>query len=545
MKLKWKNRLMTVFLIVFSISFLIPVSNLNGQEEDSISIDFVDADIADVIRVLATARNLNYIIGEQVIGTVTIKLDDVSFNSALDAVITSNGFGYKIVENVLTVNTISKLKEQADIKQMIVSKQELLTFVFELKYINADDVIPILKNELSSRGKIFSLKKTIRGGYKGGELSASAPGLKSSEREKSEKEEVTRILVVSDIPEKIERIQMLISRLDFLPPQVLIDTKIVEMTMDDTFDFGIKWDFLGGGEKGDGGLIIGSSKASKVISDDLTNTKERTLSGNDTRKVSPNTNADLISLSSKDKRDNPLSYDSEELFKDSTGVKLMTDPVTGYSIVDYTTSGKMFDSEQEIIDITSIGRTLSLSNVETATLSVSDFNVVLNALKANDNTEIISNPTILTLHNHEASILVGERVPILKSTTVDTTTTETLDRYEPVGVYLQVVPQVMADGYVKLVIRPSVTSIGPEVKGSTGYTVNRLLTREASTQAIVKSSETVVIGGLIKERTVKKISKLPILGDIPILGWAFKNKRDAVEKVNLMIFVTPTIIERQ
>ena len=162
MKLKWKNRLMTVFLIVFSISFLIPVSNLNGQEEDSISIDFVDADIADVIRVLATARNLNYIIGEQVIGTVTIKLDDVSFNSALDAVITSNGFGYKIVENVLTVNTISKLKEQADIKQMIVSKQELLTFVFELKYINADDVIPILKNELLSRGKIFSLKKTIK-----------------------------------------------------------------------------------------------------------------------------------------------------------------------------------------------------------------------------------------------------------------------------------------------------------------------------------------------------------------------------------------------
>ncbi|MCK5590400.1 MAG: hypothetical protein KAI72_00450, partial [Candidatus Pacebacteria bacterium] len=130
MKLKWKNRLMTVFLIVFSISFLIPVSNLNGQEEDSISIDFVDADIADVIRVLATARNLNYIIGEQVIGTVTIKLDDVSFNSALDAVITSNGFGYKIVENVLTVNTISKLKEQADIKQIIVSNQELLTFVF-------------------------------------------------------------------------------------------------------------------------------------------------------------------------------------------------------------------------------------------------------------------------------------------------------------------------------------------------------------------------------------------------------------------------------
>jgi type IV pilus assembly protein PilQ len=212
--------------------------------ENDISIDFVDADIADVIRVLAASQNMNYIIGNDVTGKVTIKLDNVSFNAALQTVITANGYGYRITENVLHVNTVAKLKEEEEIQKIVAAQQELVTFVFELKYISAVDVIPVLENELSDRGKIFPLKRTIQGGYRGGELTTSTSGVSGSTRNPSAKEEATRTLIVMDIPSRIEKIQDLIIRLDKLPQQVLIDTKIVEMTMDSAFDFGIRWDFL-------------------------------------------------------------------------------------------------------------------------------------------------------------------------------------------------------------------------------------------------------------------------------------------------------------
>ena len=177
--------------------------------------------------------------------------------------------------------------------------------------------------------------------------------------------------------------------------------------------------------------------------------------------------------------------------------------------------------------------------------SICNMSLVLNALDVNGDTEIISNPTILTLNNHEASILVGERYPIIISETASEGgySTESLDRYEPIGVHLQVIPQVMDNGYINMIIRPAITSLGPFVSIDSPY--RRINTREANTQAIIRSGETVVIGGLITNGLTKTVSKLPLLGNIPILGWAFKNKRDTVEKKNLMVFVTPTVIERE
>ncbi|MBN1521765.1 MAG: hypothetical protein JW928_04460 [Candidatus Aureabacteria bacterium] len=547
-----KSKKILIFIVVFNFLFLLgPHHAVSQSGINDISIDFVDADIADVVRVLATSQNLNYIIGDNVVGKVTIKLDNVSFETALNSVVAANGYAYKIVENVLNVNTMEKLREEERIKEMIDARQALVTFVFELKYINAEDVIPVLENELSERGKIFALKRTVLGGYKGGELTSSTSGVAGSQRLPTKKEEATRTLVVIDVPTRIEKIQDLIIRLDKLPRQVLIDTKIVEMQMDDTFDFGIKWNFLGGGADGTGGLTVGSSKVSKIITDNLEKVTEGVKEFKDDRGVVPAEGPDFVRLDSDSKRDFPLSYDAEDLYRDSQGIKKekQTDPVTGliyYEEIPWG-SGKAYTHSLEMNSNVNDTRTFTKSDLKTATLSISDMNLVLNALQANGNVEMVSNPTILTLHNHEASILVGERYPIIQAETSlegGTNTIESLDHYEPIGVHLQVVPQVMDNGYINMIIRPAVTSLGSEVKG-TYISINRISTREANTQAIVRSGETVVIGGLISDRLTKNVSKLPLLGDIPILGWMFKNKRDAVQKINLMVFVTPTVVENE
>ena len=527
MNLSLKDNKIFFILLCFCLLLTIPAGPAAGQEEDEgIIIDFVDSDLADVIRVLATSQNLNYIIGDDVVGKVTIRLEDVSFETALEAVVISNGYAYKITENILYVNTLERLKQQEVIKEQIVARQELVTFVFELKFLNADDVKNILEEELSDRGKIFALKKTIRGPYKGADFSNVTSGIGSSSRQPSKKEEATRLLVVIDVPSRIERVQELISQLDRMPAQVLIDTKMVEMTLSDAFDFGIKWNFLGGGVDGTGGLKVGASKLSTTLSDTLTRTNEN----EDIRGVEPNEDADSVKLSTKEKGDYPSRFEPEELFVDAKGYK------------DGLSAPAKAILSQETNTLT---QTFLESDLTTATLSITDVNLILNALQATNDVEIVSNPTILTLNNQEASILVGERYPIIQTETSEVGfTTESLSGYEPIGIHLQVVPQVMDRDYVNMIIRPAVTSLGSPVQGN-NISINRITTREASTQAIVKSGETIVIGGLLSERLTKIVSKLPFLGDIPFLGWAFKNKRDAVERINLMVFVTPTIIRRE
>jgi type II secretory pathway component HofQ len=302
---------------------------------------------------------------------------------------------------------------------------------------------------------------------------------------------------------------------------------------------------LGGGADGTGGLKVGSSDITKEFSEDYSKIDDRQQKDDETRGIGPVEDADSVDLGDRDKTVHPLSYDPEELYKDAKWYKIEKDTAGNWSQIPWG-EGPALASERTLSDVDTLTKTITNATLSTATLSVSDFNLVINALKANGDVEIISNPTILTLHNHEASILIGEKYPIIQSETSEVGfTTESLDHYEPVGVHLQVVPQIMDNRYINIIIRPAVTSLGSAVQGTTGLSINRINTTEANTQAIVRSGETVVIGGLIRDRIENEITKLPLLGSLPIIGWAFKHKRNAVEKVNLMVFVTPTIVERE
>jgi type II secretory pathway component GspD/PulD (secretin) len=151
--------------------------------------------------------------------------------------------------------------------------------------------------------------------------------------------------------------------------------------------------------------------------------------------------------------------------------------------------------------------------------------------------KLLSSPSIVTLSGTEAEIKIGDRVPYIQSTTTETVTVESVS-FEDVGIILNVMPHVGRDGYITMYLHPEVS----EVTGWTEDNQPIIATREATTYARVKDGETIVIGGLIKNQETNEEVKVPLLGDIPILGYLFKNTRENAAETELVIFVTPHLI---
>ncbi len=151
--------------------------------------------------------------------------------------------------------------------------------------------------------------------------------------------------------------------------------------------------------------------------------------------------------------------------------------------------------------------------------------------------KILSNPHIATMNNQEAKILVGERIPYRETTTTTGGQTETITFYE-LGIRLTVTPTINPDNKITLKIHPEVSSIGRQTDA--GYSI---LTREADTTVIVGDGETFVIGGLITENELESLSKVPFLGDIPLLNLLFSHRREEKSRSELVVFITPRIIK--
>lgn len=164
----------------------------------------------------------------------------------------------------------------------------------------------------------------------------------------------------------------------------------------------------------------------------------------------------------------------------------------------------------------------------------------LKALFTNGAVNVLSTPNILTSDNKEAEIFVGENVPFLTQTNLSSTglSQQSIERKDT-GITLRLTPQISEGEYVKLDIYQEISAV-KENKGQ----ANDLVTtkRSAKTSVVVKDKDTVVIGGLIQDRDTESVNKVPLLGDIPLLGWLFKTKSSRREKTNLMIVLTPRII---
>ncbi|GFO56220.1 type II secretion system protein GspD [Geomonas sp. Red276] len=193
----------------------------------------------------------------------------------------------------------------------------------------------------------------------------------------------------------------------------------------------------------------------------------------------------------------------------------------------------------------------TLSALTTAGVSVSNLNllgsaanfpVVLQALQTNGALNVLSTPNVMTSDNKEAEIFVGENVPFLSGTNLTSTglSQQSIERKDT-GIILKIKPQISEGEYIKLDIYQEISAVkdfGTATSPNLGSTK-----RSAKTSVVVKNTDTVVIGGLIQDRDQVTESKIPLLGDIPGLGWLFKSKNTTREKTNLLIMLTPRIIK--
>ena len=182
--------------------------------------------------------------------------------------------------------------------------------------------------------------------------------------------------------------------------------------------------------------------------------------------------------------------------------------------------------------------------VDIAGFSISSISAIINAVKTDDEFRILSTPQVLTTDNEEARITVGENRPYQTRSTTDTSggTFESFE-YRDVGKILKITPHVTEGRLVRMKISLEVTNIDLASTATTSSTLPVTQKRTVDTTVIVKDSQTVVIGGLIDESSTRNDTKVPVLGDIPILGWLFRKRSETNEKTNLYIFLTPRVIK--
>ncbi len=176
----------------------------------------------------------------------------------------------------------------------------------------------------------------------------------------------------------------------------------------------------------------------------------------------------------------------------------------------------------------------------------SDFQATLRAIAQAGKAEILSRPSILARNNQPATISLGQQVPLVSNTRFDTINGQiNTVTYQNVGIILRVTPFITPDGMVEMIVAPETSSLAdrsswvPISKDALAPVVN---SRLADTVVVVPDGQTVVIGGLMQTQITESESKIPLLGDIPYLGNAFKRKIKQNQKTELMIFLTPVVI---
>ncbi|EHK9185286.1 type II secretion system secretin GspD [Vibrio vulnificus] len=295
----------------------------------------------------------------------------------------------------------------------------------------------------------------------------------------------TNSLVLTAPPDIMLALQDVITQLDIRRAQVLIEALIVEMAEGDGVNLGVQWGNL------ETGAVIQYSNTGTPIGKVMVGLEE----ANDQTKTEYYTN------------------------KDGDRVP--------YQV---TESG----------DYSTLAAALAGVNGAAMSLVMGDWTALISAVSSDSNSNILSSPSITVMDNGEASFIVGEEVPVITGSTAGSNNDnpfQTVDRKE-VGIKLKVVPQINEGDSVQLNIEQEVSN----VLGANGAVDVRFAKRQLNTSVIVQDGQMLVLGGLIDERALESESKVPLLGDIPILGHLFKSTNTQVEKKNLMVFIKPTII---
>jgi type IV pilus assembly protein PilQ len=472
---------------------------------DTLSVDFPDEEIRNILRNVAELFDLNIVIPDTLQGKTSIKLHDVTWRQIFQVVLTP--VGYTFVED----GNIIKIVSNESLMQEPVS-----TEIFIINYAKASEIQPTLA----------SLVDTAAGG-------------------KIVIDTRTNSLVITERPSRMKRIRPVIEQLDRPTDQVMIESKFVEIANNDIKNIGVNWSSLSGfqltGTPGSSGLYsysntYGSDHSNGVNANNGTNNAATNSTGNTGSTTLSNGSTGTSSVTSA----NGIITNTS-----TTGTNNSISNSSGNSLSNSISNG-ITNTANVISQVTGTGTS---TNMLTAVFSADQFKLVLSALQQLNDSKIVSNPTVVTLNNTEAQINVGQQYPIPNYTFNQQTGTFEVAgfTYKDIGIILKVTPQVNSRGFIKLTLSPEVsqnqgtTSFG----GASGASIPIIGTRKATTQVSIKDGYTMGIGGLISTNFNKVTNKVPFLGSIPIIGYLFKQEatNDVVD--NLVIFITAKTISAE
>lgn len=468
--------------------------------KDTLSVDFPDEEISNILRNVADLFELNIVIPPALQGKASIKLRDVTWRQIFQNVL--NPVGYTYIED----GNIIKIVSNDSLQQEPVS-----TEVFVINYARAADI----------QTTLLSLIDTAAGG-------------------KIVVDTRSNSLVITERPSRMNRIRPIIEQLDRATDQVMIESKFVEVTDRDVKNIGVNWSSLagynigvgGGGENGSFGTFDrnrGQSASNGYNGTNGTTSGTTSGSSNGTSGTQSSGSNSSASVSSTNGTTTAIS---------STGTNGSLTNTTTSS----TTNGVTSDVSNSLNLLQSLTNTNDTSRTLSAVFSADQFKLVLSALQTLNNTKVVSNPTIVTLNNTEASINVGEERPIPRYSYNDQKGSFEVNGFDfkPIGVLLKVTPQVNARGFIKLTLSPEVSQPNGSVVfgGASGTEIPIIATRKATTQVSLKDGYTMGIGGLLTSNANKGQSKVPILGSLPLLGRLFRSDTKDTTTTNLIIFIT-------
>ncbi len=430
---------------------------------ERLTLNFQDIETRAVLQLLADTSGQNMVISDTVQGNVTLRLQNVPWDQALDIVLQTKGLDKRRDGNVILVAPAAELAQRekaiAAAQKDLAEVSPVRTEYLQVNYAKAADLAALMKGKgnslLSDRGSVAI-------------------------------DERTNTLLLQDTSERLADIRRLVSTLDVPIRQVLIEARIVIVNEDFSRDLGARLGFTGVRTNGSSGLYTVTGTAAgtdSIVSSGLDNF-------------------------SKTGSPFPVALPSGDAASNRYQVNLPVANPAGSLALGIL--GKDF-----LVDLE------------------------LSAAQAEGRGEIVSQPKIIAVNQRESTIEQGTEIPYQESSSSGATTTQ----FKKAVLSLKVTPQITPDSKVILDLTVAKDAVGQNVPSATGGFVPSIDTRKLTTQVILGNGETVVLGGVLETEKRETDKKVPLLGDIPVLGYLFKTTSKVNNKTELLIFITPKILK--
>ena len=458
-----------------------------GYRGKPVTFNFQDVPVRTVLQLIAEESNLNIVASDTVQGNVTLRLVNVPWDQALDIVLRAKGLDKRRDGGVVWVAPQPELakfeQDKEDARIAIENREELVTDYIQINYHNASSIYKALTEAKGIGG-------SGGGGSGGGSGSSNNDNGFLSPRGRLVADERTNTLMISDTPKKVAQMRELVSVIDRPVDQVLIEGRIVIANDSFARELGAKFGISGAsGKAGDrSSLGFGGS-----TSDSSANARARATAQQNGNNIF-----------------NPVATSPNFNLPAAAGGFVSGNPAAlAFTILN---AGYSLDLE-------------------------------LSALQEEGRGEVISNPRIVTSNQREAVIRQGSEIGYVTQTNTGSNGGMALPsvQFKDVVLELKVTPTITNDNRVFLNLAVKKDELSGFINTSIGD-VPQIATREVNTAVLIDDGQTVVIGGVYEFTDQSSLSKVPFLGDIPVLGNLFKKRSRSKEKAELLVFVTPKIM---